>query len=176
MLLLAIAALACSFFFWPEVSVVFLVLMLPCAFYHVFNSTGDNGGSFEGAIGFMWKMVLWIILVYAFLYYRSGLIFAGELVRPSFRDSLYFSVTTWTTLGYGDFTPTPRMRLITSSQALMGHVSMGVWIALLGLWIVQRAERRKAIHDHNRALISSLATADSQTKEEGEQASSSNGG
>ena len=174
MCLLGLLAFGCAFFFWPEIPVILLFLMIQCAIYHIFNSTGDEGGDFSGAVTFMFFLVSWIILVYAVMYLKSGLVINGEFTEVSFFESLYFSITTWTTLGYGDISPSPRMRLITSSQALMGYVSMGVWIAVLGAWIVQRSERRKAIHDHNRSLVSISKLATESTKKEGEQADGGN--
>jgi voltage-gated potassium channel Kch len=44
-------------------------------------------------------------------------------------DSLYFSVVTWTTLGYGDFRPgTDTVKLFVMTEALLGYVYMGMLI------------------------------------------------
>lgn len=43
-----------------------------------------------------------------------------------FSNYLYFSYTTWTTLGYGDVNPTESCRLITSFQATIGYVFMAI--------------------------------------------------
>ena len=39
--------------------------------------------------------------------------------------AIYFSVVTFTTLGYGDYQPLPRMRLVAAAQALLGYVFLG---------------------------------------------------
>jgi hypothetical protein len=44
---------------------------------------------------------------------------------------LYFSIVTWTTLGYGDFHPAPGFRLIAASEAFVGYVFMALLIAAL---------------------------------------------
>jgi hypothetical protein len=44
---------------------------------------------------------------------------------------LYFSITTWTTVGYGDFRPTEAFRLIAASEAIVGYVFMALLIAAL---------------------------------------------
>lgn len=74
------------------------------------------------------------ILAFAFHYKSSGLIGSDGVFRPSFYDALYFSVTTFTTLGYGDLQPIPGYRLTTSIEALFGMVSMAVGASLIWLW------------------------------------------
>jgi Ion channel len=44
---------------------------------------------------------------------------------------LYFSLVTWTTLGYGDFRPVPNGRLVAASEAVIGYVMM---IILIGFF------------------------------------------
>ncbi|MCY4462313.1 MAG: potassium channel family protein [Albidovulum sp.] len=48
----------------------------------------------------------------------------------SFRDGLYFSVVTFTTLGYGDLQPFPEGRLAAAFQAFSGYVYLGLGIGL----------------------------------------------
>jgi len=73
------------------------------------------------------------MLTFGVIYWRYGLMHNGEQIEVSIFTALYFSVTTLTTLGFGDFSPTPRLRHITSLQAIIGFVSLGVWIGLIGL-------------------------------------------
>lgn len=40
--------------------------------------------------------------------------------------ALYFSVVTFTTLGYGDFQPMPGMRVLAASEALIGYLFLGM--------------------------------------------------
>ena len=44
---------------------------------------------------------------------------------------IYFSVVTWTTLGYGDFRPTDCARLWASIEALIGYVFTGILVGLI---------------------------------------------
>lgn len=44
---------------------------------------------------------------------------------------LYFSVVTWTTLGYGDITPTGYAKLVASIEALFGYVMMALLVVRL---------------------------------------------
>lgn len=49
----------------------------------------------------------------------------------SYWDSLYFSVVTWTTLGYGDYAPEGLVRIVAAGQALLGYITMGIMISLI---------------------------------------------
>lgn len=98
------------------------------------------------------KVLSWVILVFAVTYWKAGLIVSGALEKISFVDALYFSVSTWTTLVFGELTPPASVRNITSIEALMGYVGLGLYLAVLGLWIEKRMESRKSVHDHNRLL------------------------
>ena len=62
----------------------------------------------------LWALSLWLlfvvpalILVYAACYTRVGLVetATAEPFFPSWTDALYFSIVTFTTLGYGDLAP-----------------------------------------------------------------------
>ena len=61
------------------------------------------------------------ILGYAILYLYFGLMVGDHLVKEPI-TSLYFSIVTWTTLGYGDVVPSAG-----ASEALVGSL----WLALL---------------------------------------------
>tara|TARA_R110001599_G_scaffold337890_1_gene556594 strand:+ start:777 stop:1235 length:459 start_codon:yes stop_codon:yes gene_type:complete len=71
------------------------------------------------------------LVLYAFarLYQTGGLIYNGE-VTHDFVSALYFSVVTWTTLGFGDFQPVENLRLWAAGQALFGYVFMAILVAL----------------------------------------------
>ena len=46
------------------------------------------------------------------------------------RDTLYFSIVTFTTLGFGDIQPVPAGRLPAAFQALCGYIYLGLGIGL----------------------------------------------
>lgn len=58
-------------------------------------------------------------------------------------DYLYFSFTTFTTLGYGDISPVGHCRLVSSLEAVSGIISFGFTIAGIQL-AVRELERRRA--------------------------------
>lgn len=71
------------------------------------------------------------ITSFALHYKTAGLIYNGFRILPTFRDAVYFSVVTFTTVGYGDFQPVPDMRLMVSIEALIGVFSMAIFTAFV---------------------------------------------
>ena len=72
------------------------------------------------------------ILMHAAYYNKIGLVMSadGTLFYPGWKDALYFSVVTFTTLGYGDMAPREEYRLVAAVQAIYGYLSLG---ALAGM-------------------------------------------
>ncbi|HWA91682.1 MAG TPA: ion channel [Rhizomicrobium sp.] len=69
-----------------------------------------------------------LLLIFACFYRDLGLVGAGPVTLPI---GFYFSVVTWTTLGYGDLYPTDSMRLVAASGAMLGYVYSGILIGVL---------------------------------------------
>lgn len=67
----------------------------------------------------------------------------GEPELQTFREYLYFSYTTLTTLGYGDMTPQmPLSRLLTSFEAMIGPIYLAIMVArLVGMHISQSIKK-----------------------------------
>jgi len=75
----------------------------------------------------LWKSILLIcgtVFSFSVVYQFYGVIDSatGKTIN-NYLTSLYFSVTTWSTLGYGDFKPVDSMRLLTSFEAILGVLS-----------------------------------------------------
>lgn len=68
------------------------------------------------------------ILVYGLIYRNFGLMKSGSITKDPV-DCLYFSIVTWTTLGYGDITPSDQLRMLAASESLLGYIVMAVLIA-----------------------------------------------
>ncbi|MCG6201465.1 pentapeptide repeat-containing protein [Psychromonas antarctica] len=82
-----------------------------------------------------------IILASSFFYYLFGLRFAGEYQAFSLQSSLednvifffeclYYSVVTFTTLGYGDFIPVGFSRLVAALEAFTGSFTLALFVVV----------------------------------------------
>ncbi len=79
-----------------------------------------------------------LLFAYAKLYQQFGLYFNGEIIY-SLKASIYFSVVTWTTLGYGDYQPTEDIQLWAASEALIGYTFMAILIGLsIGILVTDK--------------------------------------
>jgi hypothetical protein len=54
----------------------------------------------------------------------------GAPVSASWHTSLYFSIVTWTTLGYGDFTVRDELQLLAALEAMAGYVFFGLMVGV----------------------------------------------
>lgn len=81
------------------------------------------------------SLQFYIIVVYAMIYARIGLLDGSGALLQDLGTGFYFSLVTWTTLGYGDLQPPPNLRLIASSEAILGYISMGILVALVLQWL-----------------------------------------
>jgi len=72
-----------------------------------------------------------IICYFAAVYKLLGIIdtTSDKEVNPSWLTSFYFSVVTWSTLGFGDYKPNQLTQVWVMAEALMGNVFMGLLIA-----------------------------------------------
>lgn len=149
------ASLITSFFLPAEIPVLLLVLAYPSAIYAVGLMVGNNDGWYGDAIRFFVILMCVTILVFAAIYWRYGLVSNGAEVEITIMESLYFSVTTWTTLGYGDFAPIARIRHITSIQAILGYIGLGLWVGLMSGFMNNLTLMRQEINEHNSKLFES---------------------
>ncbi|MCH8535317.1 MAG: potassium channel family protein [Flavobacteriaceae bacterium] len=75
---------------------------------------------------------IFIIIIFSVIYFcNSNYIMVNVGIDKSLTiwDSLYFSTTTFTTLGFGDLSPAGNLRILTSIQAFLGLLNMGFLIA-----------------------------------------------
>ncbi len=168
LVIIALVAMLTAFLLPAEIPAALLALSYPSLTYHIFNASGDDDGDYGSVLGFVLLVLTWIIVVFAVIYWRYGLVSSatGQLAPITFPTACYFSVTTWTTLGYGDFAPPPRIRHITSIQALLGFIGMGIWMATLSHWIAFRTEQRRTIRERNAALGGSVRITTSTEEDE----------
>jgi hypothetical protein len=77
------------------------------------------------------------IMTYAVIYRYVGLIDENGAGNKDGLTCLYFSIVTWTTLGYGDVRPSVAARMIAASEALIGYLWMAMFIGVMAAWFRQ---------------------------------------
>ncbi len=102
--------------------------------YWVWWITSDCGRS-------LWRWAGWnlaLIAGFALLYERAGIV---SDVPQTELTSLYFSVVTFTTLGYGDVVPsTAGAQVLAMIQVILGYLGLGGLLAILGNKMARRAD------------------------------------
>jgi Ion channel len=81
-----------------------------------------------------------LIFTFAGIYKGHGVLTSNGIYEPLVNDAsgaLYFSVVTWTTLGYGDLVPLKDIRLVAALEALMGYAFFGLTVGL-GTYLLSR--------------------------------------
>ncbi|MDM8559698.1 potassium channel family protein [Candidatus Parabeggiatoa sp. HSG14] len=92
------------------------------------------------------------IFLFSVIYYIFGIDSISGIMKNNFYASLYFSIITWTTVGYGDFTPIPALWLIAAMEAVMGYVYMALLIGLFLNLIEVKVKKPPTDHEDNQDL------------------------
>ena len=98
-----------------------------------------------------------VILFYASIYAIYGFICDGNpylyALEPSkiirFWNSVYFSIVTFTTLGYGDCKPMPELRLVCASEAVVGYTYLGLFVGYIMVYLTKRAKYQEKKQEEN---------------------------
>jgi len=103
---------------------------------------------------FVWAVAFAMLTIafFAVVFSELGILASGQAdsVIRDFVTCLYFSAATFTTLGYGDFAPTPPARLVAATEALTGYVVLGMLTAVVFFLLSRWAGRLHA--DRNEPL------------------------
>lgn len=88
-------------------------------------------------------VVLWMFFVSIFesVIWALAYMYSGAI--ENYVDALYFSIVTFTTLGYGDITLSEDWRLLSSFQASIGIIVFG-WSTAIVMAVVQNVYFRKS--------------------------------
>jgi len=76
-----------------------------------------------------------VLLIFANFYKALGIFIGDCKTTPLYNDAVYFSLVTFTTLGYGDMSPIPSMRIVAASEALLGYIYLGFLITMISSFI-----------------------------------------
>jgi hypothetical protein len=89
------------------------------------------------------------IFIFASIYSYFG-ISNGEIIIQNIPDCLYFSIVTWTTLGYGDFSPSEGARFFAAGEAMIGYVYMAIIISIFTAAITsENPEKHNKMREQN---------------------------
>ena len=117
------------------------------------SSFPDLGDEFMG-----WKdsMQAWHhALLHAVIYISLGVLFYSYILETKFTviDSMYFSVTIFTTVGYGDISPDYSVlaMVFTMLYAFYGIIILGIFLGMLGDIAIERQHQlNKQIENYTR--------------------------
>lgn len=91
--------------------------------------TSDYGRSFSRF--FAWSLM--VVVIFGFIYS----LIPGALTRPGLFESMYFSVVTFVTLGYGDIVPATHLAMaIVVLEVVIGYVMLGLLVAIISKRLV----------------------------------------
>ena len=99
-----------------------------------------------GALTTTWHMVViawWITLAHLVEILVWGFFYVSRGIFPDLATAGYFSIVTYTTVGYGDFVPPEQWRLLAGVEALTGML-MGGWSAAFFFSIANQWHSRAA--------------------------------
>ena len=104
--------------------------------------TLSSKGSSIATVMLLLPAMLCFVVAFSVLYYGFGEITLNATPIEGFGHALYFSVVTWSTLGYGDIVPANAItRTIASVEAIFGYLFMGILVAFV-LDTIRSAQRR----------------------------------
>lgn len=94
----------------------------------------------------LFGQVILLVLLFAALHRGFGLQTAAAELAPilDWDIALYFSLVTWTTLGYGDLQPMRELQLLAALEAFLGYTYLGLIVGL----IANRLSGRRELGEH----------------------------
>lgn len=89
-------------------------------------------------IVFVCMVISWAILFHAIMFLHTSQSNPSHSGPVYLLDALYFSVITWTTVGFGDITPPRAYRLVCAIEAITGMLSIPLLVSLVWYWCERR--------------------------------------
>lgn len=78
-----------------------------------------------------------VIFLFTLFYAWSDLLHHGSSISSDFLSALYFSIVTFTTLGYGDYQPVSWLRFLAAFEALLGAVFIALFITTMSRKLIR---------------------------------------
>ena len=102
---------------------------------YVFGDLVSRYGTSYLAVLF-WSMILIMACSIVYLTPQS-LAFHGDKINPNIFETIYFSIVTFTTLGYGDYSAVGAMRFVAATEAFMGTALMALFTVIAARAIIR---------------------------------------
>lgn len=146
--ILAIALALLSHFATPlaYLAAVLLVFMFILLFWSIPLKLNWSSNLYGHLLWRFLSFLVFMLLVYAVCYQMVG-IERADGSRPSFPEAIYFSVTSFTTVQYGEFRPLPESRPLVCVESLMGLVAFVPFFAAFGWLYCQNRLWPKSLED-----------------------------
>ena len=108
---------------------------------------------FAHGLRYAFALLLLSVFFFAVIYTELGIIevVGGPHVTNNFWTCLYFSIVTFTTIGYGDFAPSVAARPVAALEALFGYALLGITVAATFYLLVARGEDLRRHRSRRRA-------------------------
>lgn len=115
------------------------MLVLMICFWVIFRDSWDR----------LWIIAIYTVLIAGIIYSFSSVYISNGFyndkeplspIIPDRSDAVYFSIVTWTTLGYGDFQPSEASRGWAAFEALCGSFFSAIYIAFVFKFLTQKEQ------------------------------------
>ncbi len=158
LLLLFVSVISGYFHWYPAITAILLLCSFVLLVRLIPTFLNLSRSYWVGLVSLFFLQIAATISSFALYYWNAGIISKEGEISKSLVGALYFSITTFTTLGYGDFCPPPSARLATSMEALAGMVSMAIGASLVWLWCQENMiDKEMAFFDGYRRNKKSLS-------------------
>jgi len=110
--------------------IIVVILAIQMSVMAIFPFLAKEIGKLKLLVAFLLQAVV-LIFLFAGIYRGYGLIGNNGNIINEPLTALYFSIVTWTTLGYGDYQPREEIQLIAAFQSILGYLFLGMIVSIL---------------------------------------------